>query len=397
MSKSFSQDAQADVYWQGALLVASKRFSMAEASRQLGRHEETFGRFSRDHSGRWKALLRRANKVLRLMASAMDLADEVPEEHQEILREAASLKKDGVGWRETAERVGRPLGSLERMITRYERFWKELCRGLGMVDPRRAARGISDGTRDDIWRGFKMAAEERISDREASRRLGRGPEFLANCKRNHPEECEEASRAAGLPLTAQPESPLGDVRHRLDRAALIVASGVSKTQTARRLGLPPANLIANCKGNREYFEEKERQAGDLLAIPPGCVQRAVIVNESGVVVLIGDDGKVVKRGTGAGSLGRGLMPPVWDRRTGDLRYGRQRVRKVGPQARHVRLILDGFQELSWPRVMDDPLSGGNGDPVARLQEAVKTLNRGVKRLHFRTEGGIRVVWETRDN
>jgi len=389
MSKS-PPDAKADVFWQGAVLVASKLFTKAEASRRLGQDEETLGRFSRDHPGRWNALLRRAGGLLRLIASATDVADEVPQRHREILVEAASLKKDDVSWQETAERLNLPLSSLERIITRYEGFWKALCGSLAMVDPRRARRGISDRTRDDIWRGFKMVGEENASRREASRRLGRGPMFLANCMQNHQPECKRACLAYGVPLRGKLEFCSPAVRSRMDRAAMIVASGVSKMQTAKRLRVPPANLISNLKKNQEYFDENKRRAMDLLGIPAGCTQRAVLVNGTGDVVLIDDDGKVVKRGTH--SHDRGPGPAVWDKRTGELRYLGKLAREVGRQARHVRLILDAFQELNWPMSMDDPLPRGGGDPVARLQDAVKSLNDGLKVLRFRTERGTRILW-----
>jgi len=398
MSARSSQDAKADLYWQGALLVASDRFSMAEASRQLGWHEETLGRFSRDHSPRWKALIRRARKVLRTVDSVRDGADGVPAEQEEILRESASLKKRGVGWRQTAKEMNMSLGNLERTISKHEGFWKELCRSLGMADPRRASRGISDRTRDDIWRGFKMVAEEKVSRREASRRLGRGPEFLANCVQKQRKECRRACREYGVPLRGKPgkvECPTPTVRNRLDRAALIVASGVTLTQSARRLGITPANLIGNLKVERnlEYFEQQRRAAAALLGIPSACTQQAVLVSESGEKVLIGDDGTVVKRATGQHFSGRGLMSPRWDSKRGQLRWGRACVRKVGLQARNIRLIFDAFEELGWPPSMDDPLPGDDNDAVTRLKDTVKTLNRGLRILRFRIENGHRILWE----
>jgi hypothetical protein len=67
-------------------------------------------------------------------------------------------------------------------------------------------------------------------------------------------------------------------------------------------------------------------------------------------------------------------------------------------ARNIITILDTFEESGWPPGIDDPIPGGHGVvSSARLHQAIHSLNRGLKRLRFRSNGsGDGIIWEVVD-
>ena len=87
----------------------------------------------------------------------------------------------------------------------------------------------------------------------------------------------------------------------------------------------------------------------------------------------------------------------WNRDTGELFYGKQLIRRIAsPQrATNIVAILNAFQEEGWPRRIDDPLP--RGSDTQRLREAIRTLNLGLERIHFRADGsGEGIIWEVAD-
>lgn len=91
--------------------------------------------------------------------------------------------------------------------------------------------------------------------------------------------------------------------------------------------------------------------------------------------------------------------PDWNKSLGELRFDGQLIKRVRrlKAATNVTRILDAFQETGWPSQMDDPIPEEPSlqqTPTQRLQETVKSLNQGLKAIHFRTDGtGEGVVWE----
>jgi hypothetical protein len=89
--------------------------------------------------------------------------------------------------------------------------------------------------------------------------------------------------------------------------------------------------------------------------------------------------------------------PRWDADGRELWAGGRLVKRFTRPAPLLELLLAAFQELGWPRVLDDPLPGTDGmDPKERLHDAVKRLNACQRPLvvRFRGDGtGQRVRWE----
>jgi hypothetical protein len=92
--------------------------------------------------------------------------------------------------------------------------------------------------------------------------------------------------------------------------------------------------------------------------------------------------------------------PRWDKPGATLQYCGEDIRHVEPRGVNITKILDAFQKSRWKRRIPDPLA----DPYAkskdapRLQEAVKTLNKGINKekphIIFRLDGtGKGVLWE----
>lgn len=86
--------------------------------------------------------------------------------------------------------------------------------------------------------------------------------------------------------------------------------------------------------------------------------------------------------------------PVWDREECTLRLEGSVIRKVrGPNvAKHVVAILDAFEQQGWRSRVRKPL----GEAGQVLHDAVKSLNKGTKRMSFHVGGdGEFVTWRWR--
>jgi hypothetical protein len=89
--------------------------------------------------------------------------------------------------------------------------------------------------------------------------------------------------------------------------------------------------------------------------------------------------------------------PVWDKDLMELRAWGRLIKRFKVPAKNQVLILDAFQELSWPSHIDDPLPPQPGrDSKRRLHGAIDRLNRNqINRLvRFRGDGNGRgILWE----
>jgi hypothetical protein len=87
----------------------------------------------------------------------------------------------------------------------------------------------------------------------------------------------------------------------------------------------------------------------------------------------------------------------WDAALRELRFGGQLVCRFRWAAPNQELILTSFEELGWPRRIDDPLPPTHGgDRAARLRDALRALNRNVvaSGIRFIADGaGWGVVWQ----
>jgi hypothetical protein len=75
------------------------------------------------------------------------------------------------------------------------------------------------------------------------------------------------------------------------------------------------------------------------------------------------------------------------------------VKRFRQPAKNQESILAALQEENWPLHLDDPMTGGDKvDPVERLRDTIKKLNRqSVRLIRFRSDGrGRGVLWELRN-
>jgi hypothetical protein len=88
--------------------------------------------------------------------------------------------------------------------------------------------------------------------------------------------------------------------------------------------------------------------------------------------------------------------PAWDGERRTLRVGHDIVKVFRVPAGNQELILQTFEELGWPRYIDDPLPPAHGiDPKRRLHDAINCLNRNQRKplIKFRGDGsGQRIGW-----
>src|SRR5262249_27206296 len=109
--------------------------------------------------------------------------------------------------------------------------------------------------------------------------------------------------------------------------------------------------------------------------------------QQGRLGLLDGGGPVAASGNGT---------PYWDAAVRDLWYRHNLVKHFRREAPNQEHLLDAFQELGWPRRMDDPLPRHAGvDSRDRLRDTVKSLNRCQTPhvLHFEVEvTGLGVRW-----
>jgi hypothetical protein len=89
--------------------------------------------------------------------------------------------------------------------------------------------------------------------------------------------------------------------------------------------------------------------------------------------------------------------PTWDPDLRELRVGRLVIKRFRQPARNQVIVLASFQELRWPRRIDDPLTGNSEvEPKRRLRDTVFALNRNhvaANVLVFEADGtGTGVIW-----
>lgn len=97
------------------------------------------------------------------------------------------------------------------------------------------------------------------------------------------------------------------------------------------------------------------------------------------------------------AISRGRRTPVWVKESSTLQLDGEVIKQIRRpnQARNQILILDAFQEESWPDRIDDPLPRpATGVDSRQLGEAVRRLKQGLQRITFRRDGsGEGVCWE----
>src|SRR5262249_40324421 len=93
--------------------------------------------------------------------------------------------------------------------------------------------------------------------------------------------------------------------------------------------------------------------------------------------------------------------PFYNRDMHELRVRGQLVKNLKQPAPDQDAILSSFEELGWPRRIDDPLprKPSGQDPKLRLRDAIKRLNQrqNPHLVHFRGDGrGQGIIWEIAD-
>src|SRR5215469_16169532 len=91
--------------------------------------------------------------------------------------------------------------------------------------------------------------------------------------------------------------------------------------------------------------------------------------------------------------------PTWDPNLRELRVGELVIKRFRQPAWNQASVLASFQELRWPRRIDDPLTGNSEiEPKRRLRDTVFALNRNhvtPRVLVFKADGtGTGIIWKS---
>jgi hypothetical protein len=94
-----------------------------------------------------------------------------------------------------------------------------------------------------------------------------------------------------------------------------------------------------------------------------------------------------------------LVVPQWDHDSRRLYYNGDLIRELSEQAKNIANLLQEFQRLDWPKRLADPLPFKPGvDPVERVKNTCKSLNNGLRHIHFHAgDGGTSFVWARVDS
>jgi len=87
--------------------------------------------------------------------------------------------------------------------------------------------------------------------------------------------------------------------------------------------------------------------------------------------------------------------PQWLKSTGEVWFRGSVVRRIARplQAKKIVAILDTFEEMGWPRHIDDPITSGRPYSEAR-RRAIESLNKGLTDIRFFCAGdGERFCWK----
>jgi len=85
--------------------------------------------------------------------------------------------------------------------------------------------------------------------------------------------------------------------------------------------------------------------------------------------------------------------PVWDPKSGELRWRGQVIRCVRVMAipSSIQRILDAFQAAGWASRIDDPVT--EGQHAHQLRQIVFSLNEGLDTIRFHVqEAGRALTW-----
>src|SRR5262245_34098147 len=95
--------------------------------------------------------------------------------------------------------------------------------------------------------------------------------------------------------------------------------------------------------------------------------------------------------------------PRWSATARELRVDGRVLKRFRRPAPNLELVLAAFEEMGWPRHLDDPLPPEHGiDPHDRLHYTVKRLNQcqALHTIHFESDGrgaGISWSWVNRQS
>lgn len=102
---------------------------------------------------------------------------------------------------------------------------------------------------------------------------------------------------------------------------------------------------------------------------------------------------------GSSSQSHPQLKPIWDRERRELRFGDIVVKRFKWPAENQELVLNAFEDLGWPKRIDNPLEAHPTIcPKRRLHDTLKCLNRKQvnELIKFRGDGtGLGVLLEVR--
>jgi hypothetical protein len=196
------------------------------------------------------------------------------------------------------------------------------------------------------------------------------------------------------PSALSPELPaaLGVLRRGCDYAVECRCDPWDFAVTAvdlRALGLTTNDLrYLLHKGYVHHAVEKTKPKDKRRVFGP--LDRAVFTEKSAFVLT-----------AGAYTTPRQPQVPFYDRELRELWLGGVLVKRFRRPAELQHTILSSFQELGWPRRIDDPLPTHHDQvPKLRLKDTIKRLNQNHKKRSIRFRGGgtgLEIIWALRSH
>ncbi len=261
---------------EGAMLVTWCKISKRRASQRLGLNGHYLSTNCRKYPQAWRKAKRHAEMLL----EGLSPPDNVMPNR---LRQGAILVEHGCELKEASEILHLHPDWLCQNAKRHPKTWqierqaaREAIRLLKTVKPKREQRQKTQWTR---VRRVLEGVKEGLPASQACKKVGMNKTYFWRFRDRDPERWRMFCSELGMEGWPKKTGRKSGNWQGIDRAALLVESGLTQAEAARRLGKCQAFITAYKRKHPKKWQQKRADARRLLCLEEGVTQRTrVFVN-----------------------------------------------------------------------------------------------------------------------